>query len=41
MWMTSDLYKIQVASVLNDANVDPCEDFLEAMLPELEKLVQE
>jgi hypothetical protein len=39
-WMTETLYKIQLAGPVGDDDNQPCREFLEAFLPEVEKVLQ-
>lgn len=39
-WLTDDLYKLQLAGPVGTATFDPCQSFLDALLPHLEKLVE-
>ena len=39
-WLTEDLYKLQLSGPSSQAGFDPCESFVEELLPQLEQLVQ-
>ncbi|EMI20054.1 hypothetical protein RMSM_03018 [Rhodopirellula maiorica SM1] len=40
VWMTDNLYKIQVAGPVGNESQRPCRDFLEAFLPSVERVIQ-
>ena len=39
-WMTESLYKIQLSGPVGQGSEQPCREFLEAFLPELEKFIR-
>jgi hypothetical protein len=39
-WMTDSLYKIQLAGPIGQGGFQPCRDFLDAFLPQVEKVIQ-
>ena len=40
IWMTENLYKIQVAGPIGDGALQPCRDFLQSFLPYVEKVIR-
>jgi hypothetical protein len=40
-WLTDDLYKIQVAGPVGKSAFQPCDSFIQALLPHLEQVIQQ